>query len=182
METRGPLRLTIPGIGAGTMSGSASHSDRRLSHRVEYEVLHKGKSSNYPLAWLIGGCLCLILLGIAALVAVALIIDRLDGAATTRYLQSLESSATEAVPAGSDQKTAESWLTSQGMSVSVWGPDLLDREAEGHGIPPEQLGSIMRGMTRQHLYYGWNEVSVYFFLDKQGKVIKHRIDRFHIGL
>jgi hypothetical protein len=62
------------------------------------------------------------------------------------------------------------------------GPDVSDTGVKSHGIPPAQLGSALRGDINQQLHYGHNEVSVYFFLDKQGKVIKHLVYRFHIGL
>jgi hypothetical protein len=134
------------------------------------------------LKWLPVGCLGVLFLGAAAIPAAVFIIAQLDQSATERYARSLDAGAAAAVPPGSDQKTAESWLDSQGMRVSEWGPDLRDTGAEIHGAPPAQLGGVLRGTIRQRLHYGHNEVSVYFFLDNQGKVIKHRVYQFHIGL
>jgi hypothetical protein len=97
---------------------------------------------------------------------------------TEQYLRSLDETVTSEVPIGSDRKTAEAWLTSQRMTVS---PDEEDA-AQGQGIPAGQLGGVIRGDTRQNLFSGWNDISVYFFLDKEGKVIKHQVRHFHIGL
>jgi hypothetical protein len=140
------------------------------------------KARKLPINWLSAGCLCLVVLGSAAIYTAVFLVDHLDQSATERYTRSLGAGAAAAVPPGSDQKTAELWLDSQGMRVSELGPDVRDTGAEHHGMPPAQLGGVLRGATEQRLYYGHNEVSVYFFLDKQGKVIKHRVYQFHIGL
>ena len=149
------------------------------------QALNRRTSSDRLIHWSWLGCVgCqgLILLVAITLIAASFVTDRLDQSATERYLRSLDTSADEMVPPGSDRQTAEAWLISQGMRVSKWGPDLGDSAIEGHGIPPERLGGILRGDTKQQLWYGYNEVSVYFFLDKQGSVIKHQVSRSRIGL
>ncbi len=127
-------------------------------------------------------CLGLIVLGGTLLLGGIFLYDHLDKSDTKEYLQSLEDKIAAAVPPGSDQLTAKSWLTSQGMDVSEWGPDLKDTGVEGHGIPPDLLSGIIRGNTSRESFFGDDDISVYFLLDKEGKVIKHRIFRFRPSL
>jgi hypothetical protein len=82
----------------------------------------EGRKPSRPRArWLAAGCLCLVPLGAAGTYTAVFLIDHLDHSATERYARSLDAGAAAAVPPGSDQKTAESWLASQGMRVSEWG-------------------------------------------------------------
>jgi hypothetical protein len=135
------------------------------------------------------GCLVLLLLvGLAleglviALVVVLSVFDWHDRRATERYVEALDAGATAAAPPGSPSGDARAWLASQGMFVSECGPELSDTGLQGHGLDRGELGGILVGHTRQGLWYGENDISVYFFLDKRGRVIKHLVHRFHIGL
>lgn len=82
------------------------------------------------------GCLALVALMLPALYGAVFLADYLDRSATQRNIQSLDAAATQAVPPGADRETARSWLASQGMIVSEWGPDLKDSGVESNGIPP----------------------------------------------
>ena len=100
---------------------------------------------------------------------------RQDQAATEDYVEGLKRGVKLAVPPGADRKVAEAWLAAQGLTVTEWEPDCGDSAIEGHGILPQRLARILRGETQQALHWSVNDVRVYFFLDKQGKVIQHQV-------
>jgi hypothetical protein len=128
------------------------------------------------------GCLGLLALAGVAVVGGVTYVDRADRAATAQLVAALDASAAADLPPGTDRAPAEAWFAAHGMTASAFGPNIRDSQAEGHGIPTARLGGVLRGTTRQPLHYGYNEVSVYVYLDPDGKVIKHRVAVFHIGL
>jgi hypothetical protein len=99
--------------------------------------------------------------------------DQMDRAATAEFARELTDSATAVVPVGANGDEAYGWFKSRNMGFASIGRTEVYPWGELHGIPPEKYGGAVVGTKHQTLNTGYNTHRVYFFLGKDGRVIKH---------
>jgi hypothetical protein len=132
------------------------------------------------------GCLCLIVLAVVAITTWALI-DSRRGWSVAR----LEASIAAEVPSGADRWTIEKWFDGHRISHDFLVDTTGDRS--GHstmpmlaGLRDGDLGGMVRGLIwGSEANVGFLEsgrIALYFFFDKEGRLVGHLVDPFIYSL
>jgi hypothetical protein len=106
--------------------------------------------------------------------------DWADRVGTDCLMSSLDAEAAAEVPPGADRPTVVDWFKRRGMTFQSLGPDppSPDPDRPGtafHGLPPERVAGGEVGYTHGYVLGRYHQVLVYFYFDKNGQAVKHRV-------
>jgi hypothetical protein len=121
--------------------------------------------------WVLTGLGLLAVGGFAIVPCVDYLQERADRRETEQFVRALSESAADEIPPGADGDRVYGWFKAHEMSFSTIDADA----AEDHGISSAKFGGGVMGVTSQRLTSGSNTHRVYFFFDKNDRVIEHRV-------
>ncbi len=109
-------------------------------------------------------------------------------------VQQIEDKVRDGVPLGSTRAQVEAWLKSQGIKSHYSGPPnsefmsgntrVYPTYVKNSGLDPETIGGIVSGSisdTKRDFGVTWS-IRIHFFLDQNGKTIKHQVAQEGTGL
>jgi hypothetical protein len=99
----------------------------------------------------------------------------------------IEKSVSANILVGSSEQTVVEWLESNRIEYrKTSNVDIgfgQERMIQVSGINPKRMGSLVIGSAREGLPFDdLYKIDIYFFFDKQGRLIKYDFDKLWVGL
>jgi hypothetical protein len=96
-------------------------------------------------------------------------------------VKQVEDRISKDVPIGSSRVEVEMWLKSQGIEYSYTNNTRHTSSVERAGLDPDKLSGLVQAIIRDtdRSFMVEGSICLYFFLDKNGRTVKHMVT--HVG-